>query len=260
MEEKVNHPTYQEFSPSEKLSEIIMNYWKFTIPAREEPLYHVIPPDGCISLTFMLNQYLPTTMVEFSGAGFEMKEVEIPPSTTFIGIRFQPGAFNLVFPHSIEDIKFEFIDASGDEELMKLAQNMNSDFEDFEVFDQLILSRIKEDQEESRIAEVVKIILDKKGNISLQEIYKTIPLNERQFQRVFKNKVGVSAKEFSHLTRIRHALIDLVIKDGNIADIAYDRGYYDQSHFNRDLLKLSEKSPSKLKKYFQSIKMDSSKW
>lgn len=259
MSDKNNQALYQEFAPSEALKGIVMNHWKFTVPAGEDSLYHLIPPDGCISLAFTLNQYLPATMVEFSGAGFEMKEVEIPPSTTFIGSRFHPGAFNLVFPHSIEEIKSEFVDASYDKELSKLAKTMKPDFIDFSQFDELFLARVTETVD-ARVSEAVNLIIEQKGNIALNEMHENLPLNERQFQRLFKKLVGVSAKEFSRLTRIRHALIDLVRKNDKIADVAYERGYYDQSHFNKDLLNLSQKSPKELKKYYQSIKMQSSDW
>jgi len=259
MMENNNYPIYQEYEPTDVLKEIVFNYWKFSVPLGEEPLYHVIPPDGCISLTFTINQYLPSTLVEFSGAGFEMKEVEIPPSTTFIGIRFQPGTFNLIFPHSIEELKFKFVDASHDEELKSLAEEITPEFDNFKTFDQLLLPRIK-GHKDTRIAEAVQMIIEQKGDISLNEMHKLVPLNERHFQRIFKRLVGVSAKEFTRLIRIRHALIDLVHNNNKLTDVAYDHGYYDQSHFNRDLLKLSQKSPSQLKKYYQSIETQSLNW
>ncbi len=252
-------PTYEEFTPPKELEGIVVNYWKFVVPAMQESLYHIIPPDGCVSLTFTINKYLPITEVAFSGAGFEMKEVEIPPETTFIGCRFHPGAFNLVFSCPLEKIKYEFVDASDDGELAAIAESIKPEFKEFEIFDKLLLPRVNGSLDE-RIAAALEIIIRNKGDVNMEEIYKAVPLNKRHLQRLFKRFVGVSAKEFCRLIRVRQSLVDLVTDSIKLTDVAYDRGYFDQSHFNRDLLQLSQRSPKQLKEYYKSIEMAALNW
>jgi len=254
-----NIPIYEEFAPPKELEGIVVNYWTFIVPAMEKPLYHIIPPDGTVSLTFTMNKYMPSTEVAFSGAGFEMKEVEIPPMTTFIGCRFHPGAFNLVFSFPLEEIKYQFVDASYDAELAAIADTISPDFRDFKLLDRLLLSRISGSMDQ-RIEAALHMIIERKGDVTLQEIHQSVPLNKRHFQRLFKKLVGVTAKEFCRLIRIRQSLVDLVLESNKITDVAYDRGYFDQSHFNRDLLKLSQRSPKQLKSYYKSIEMASLNW
>ncbi len=252
-------PVYQEFNPDPTLNNIVANYWKFTVPSLKKPLYHLIPPDGCVSLTFSINTNIPFRLVEFSGAGFEMKEVEIPPATTIVGIRFLPGAFNCVFDTPVDTIRYNFIDASEDEDLRGILLEMEVDFKDIHIFNKLLKRRFRSEPD-STVQQAVKLIVENRGNITIKQLLDQLGQSERQFQRLFKTYVGVSARELVKLIKIRHALTELVTGNNNITEVALNNGYFDSSHFNRDLLKYSRDSPKKLRAYFQSIRMKALNW
>lgn len=72
-------------------------------------------------------------------------------------------------------------------------------------------------------------------------------LSVRQFERKFKEFSGFNPKLFLRITRF-NSLLNRDFADQPLAQIAYEYGYYDQSHFIHDFQKFSGSSP---KEYFK---------
>jgi methylphosphotriester-DNA--protein-cysteine methyltransferase len=73
---------------------------------------------------------------------------------------------------------------------------------------------------------------------------------------VFKHFSGFSPKLFSRIIRFQSALNHYGKKEKKLTEIAYDAGYYDQSHFIQDFKEFSGHSP---KEYF-SGKTETTQW
>lgn len=71
-------------------------------------------------------------------------------------------------------------------------------------------------------------------------------LSLRQFERKFKEFSGFSPKLFLRITRF-NSLLNTTFWDKPLGEIAYEHGYYDQSHFIHDFQKFSGNNP---KAYF----------
>ncbi len=69
-------------------------------------------------------------------------------------------------------------------------------------------------------------------------------LSARQLGRVFDEQVGVSPKVAAKLLRFERALMLIRRTDMPLAAIAYEAGYADQSHLNRDFKELAGTSPA----------------
>jgi AraC-like DNA-binding protein len=72
-------------------------------------------------------------------------------------------------------------------------------------------------------------------------------LSERQFERKFKEFSGFGPKLFLRISRF-NSLLNTNFAGQPLAQIAYEYGYYDQSHFIHDFQKFSGSSP---KEYFR---------
>jgi len=72
-------------------------------------------------------------------------------------------------------------------------------------------------------------------------------LSVRQFERRFKEFSGFSPKLFLRITRF-NSLLNKPFQHKSLAEIAYEYGYYDQSHFIHDFQKFSGCNP---KEYFK---------
>lgn len=80
-------------------------------------------------------------------------------------------------------------------------------------------------------------------------------LSERQFNRKFKEFAGFSPKMYMRLTRLNRA-IKQQITDKPLSQVAYECGYYDQSHFIHEVKEFTGYHPS----FYFSGKAEGTEW
>lgn len=74
-------------------------------------------------------------------------------------------------------------------------------------------------------------------------------LGKKQFERLFRECVGMNPKEYGRIARFQHALRMMQLGSHDYADIAYANGYADQSHFIREFRQFSSLTPKQLVGY-----------
>lgn len=80
----------------------------------------------------------------------------------------------------------------------------------------------------------------------LCNIYNTTP---RSLERHFLEGIGIPAKELLQIFRINKAISMLAEKpNANLAGLSYLSGYFDQSHFIKDIEKITGTSPGRLQR------------
>lgn len=125
--------------------------------------------------------------------------------------------------------------------------------------DFLIRNMIDKNEDEVTVS-VSKIINQKNGNIKLSEIAKEFRISSRHLRRRFSAVTELTPKQFAEIIRFQKSLY--LKKCGfHWGDIAESCGYYDQSHFIKEINKYAGTSPekiysnikpTKLMKYFNS--------
>src|SRR5215469_16201524 len=79
----------------------------------------------------------------------------------------------------------------------------------------------------------------------VREAAKYLGLSQRRFIQVFKAEVGMPPKLFSRIQRFQQTRTFIQHNPSiNWADLAVDRGYFDQSHLIREFLEFSGLSPT----------------
>jgi len=74
-------------------------------------------------------------------------------------------------------------------------------------------------------------------------------LSKRQYERVFRDTVGMNPKEYASIVRFQKALWLMQQGERNYAGIAAECCYSDQSHFIRNFKELSGYTPETLIKH-----------
>jgi len=84
------------------------------------------------------------------------------------------------------------------------------------------------------IATAITHVIHSKQLSTVSQLADTFNFSTRQFDRKFKEYAGFSPKTYLRLVRLNHAIKGY---SGNkpLTQIAYECGYYDQSHFIRDV-------------------------
>jgi|SRR5580765_5306957 len=96
--------------------------------------------------------------------------------------------------------------------------------------------------EEPRVFASIGRIIETRGLVNVRDLAREYFLSNRQFERKFKEFAGFSPKTYSRIIRFQAALKEYG-SNKSLTDIAYDCGYYDQSHFINDFKEFSGYNP-----------------
>jgi AraC-like DNA-binding protein len=98
----------------------------------------------------------------------------------------------------------------------------------------------------SRSRECFALIESRAGQITVGELSREMGMSMRTLERVFMEEVGLAPKRVLRYLRYQAALRRLRSRTFRTqADLAYECGYSDQSHFIRDFHFFSGKSPGR---------------
>lgn len=88
------------------------------------------------------------------------------------------------------------------------------------------------------------IIEENNGNIGVKEICNQVGISERQFNRKFRQVVGIAPKCYLKINQL-HYIIKLmhINKNSSMQDIAYEAEFYDPAHFTRRFKELTTFTP-----------------
>lgn len=119
-----------------------------------------------------------------------------------------------------------------------------SDVERVAAFETLLFSRLRRSAVDPVVRRAERAIADACGNLSMRVLAASVGLSQDTFEKRFRSAVGTSPKHHAMLTRLRHAVASY--KPGmRLTDLALDAGYFDQSHFNRELRAVTGESPTR---------------
>src|SRR5262245_11885545 len=87
------------------------------------------------------------------------------------------------------------------------------------------------------------------GRASIASIVREVGWSQRHFIAQFRHEVGVSPKVFARMLRFGRVVRDLRAgATADLAEVALDSGYCDQSHLNRDAREFAGVTPGELRK------------
>lgn len=101
----------------------------------------------------------------------------------------------------------------------------------------------KNKRREPVIQSAVKQVIHAQSPMSVEQLSNHFNLSRRQFERKFVEYAGFSPKVYSRIIRFQAALTQYGNDFRSLTDIAYECGYYDQSHFIHDFKEFSGYHP-----------------
>lgn len=169
-----------------------------------------------------------------------------------IGIIFKPLGLNHFISSSLSSFIPETINFFSDFNLQeeKLLRQIYAE-EDTHIkrddLDNLLALRYK-DFEDDIVICGVQLLLEKRGEMGVQELALELGINRKTLLRKFKKHVGCSVKNFCQLIKFRNTLITYKNRKGNIplTELAYENQYYDQSSFIKHVTSVTGINPRRL--------------
>jgi len=228
--------SYQEISPSVAIENYVYCFWQLKTKKKlsENYKYRVVS-DGCIDIFF--NHQKP---IENFIMGFCKKytHFEIGKEFDYIGIRFLPSAFPLLFGIDAKTLSNQSL------ELNEVLPNFSNwihttitSSDSFEIISKNINNKIisylknKEIYYDHRFLDALQKIFHKNGYLDTEKELHT-GLSPRQLRRIFNFYIGTTAKSFSNVVRFQYILNRKPSKQSLKNNKPYyDVGFFDQAHF-----------------------------
>ena len=198
----------------------------------------VIIPNGKVDLSFYKNS---EGQFHISLLGLETKPKITPEQSisTFFAINFNPLAVEYILHHSIADI------LNTGKSLPDNFWDFNiDDLNDFDLFCEKATRKIQSllpKEIDDRKHQLFELITATNGEISVKELSEKVSWSARQINQYFNQQFGLSLKAYCSILRFQASLSH--IKEGKLFP---QLNYYDQSHFIKEIKKLSGASPKEL--------------
>lgn len=187
-----------------------------------------ILPDACIDIVI---DFVNNTIC-FAGFSKETKDFKLDQKIDYLGVRLKPSIFYLLFDiaaYKIMDNEIPFSDIEKEISINRILDLKNIN-ERIECLKHYLLEKIYENPSEQ----------------SVKAIASEFGYNERNLYRVFKTNYGVSPKVLLNILRLHLCLTLMLEKKMNLIDIALYCGFYDQSHFIKEIKRYTGISPLKI--------------
>ncbi len=250
------------YKPSKYLEPFVKWYWEGSFNGLAKGLLSQrIIPNGFIELIIHLtdlhcdlfNYQGWTQSPDYTIIGLHSRpyEVHFPCHVKVFAIRFKPeGIYNIFgvpaakFKEGYEDIALvlgtnfrDFCDRireqTSAEQMIQLANNY---------FTNIVRQR---QIDLSYVNYAAELIRQTKGLLRIDEIPDKIYISQRQLEREFKSKLGMSPKQYLRISRMNevHRLLE-ENQQLNLTEIAYLSGYSDQAHFIKDFKNITGAIPT----------------
>jgi AraC-like DNA-binding protein len=247
---------HQEFEPPEVLRDAIKCFWYNSMDAGELRSGFEVVPDGYAEIIFhfgsplsmsyngglqplpspfmigLLNQ--PVTF--YTDNRLEIIAIRCFPWTVFDLLGLQPGKDGVrIFEHPVAGLQSalnEYIRAGNIEEAVHQAE-------------QYFLSAQSRVAMDSMLFKAGVAIREANGVLPVSQVASAAHATARTLERKFKQSSGYSVKDVSGLIRFEQVRNQLWLRqDANLAGLAHELGYTDQSHLSREFKRYSGTTPA----------------
>jgi AraC-like DNA-binding protein len=229
-------PTHTLARPDESISDFV--YCFSSIQNLSGISQGVIIPNGRIDLSFYKTSD-GQFHVSLLGLETKPKMTSGQSISTFFAINFNPLAVEYILRHSVADILDK--GKSLPDNFWDFSIDSLDDFDAFcEKATRKIQSLLPKDIDE-RKRKLFALVFQTNGEIAVKELSERVAWSARQINQYFNQQLGISLKTYCSILRFQASLSH--IKEGKLFP---QLNYYDQSHFIKEIKKLSGVSPKEL--------------
>jgi AraC-like DNA-binding protein len=157
--------------------------------------------------------------------------------TDILGIKLKPTAITHLFGVSMKDKV---------DKVIKLDDKIKIDVTNDDVtrIDECFNELCQKYPIDHPVDRAVEMIFENKGMIAMSAICAELGIGERYLQQLFAKYVGLQPKFFARIVRFSHVFKVIKENKPDWADVVYEAGYYDQSHFIRNFKAFTGEDPS----------------
>lgn len=163
-------------------------------------------------------------------------------------VRFHAGAAGLFFPalHELFGATVplgDLLSPTIADRLESQVRDAKNDRQRLASLETLLTSTLRARPADPVVTAALRALEAAHGVVAIQTLAKRLGISQDPFEKRFRRLVGASPKQFASLLRLRRAIA--AYRPGTtFTQLALDAGYFDQSHFNRELRAATGQSPT----------------
>jgi AraC-like DNA-binding protein len=230
---------FKIIKPDKSLADFVESFWMLQNHS-DSGKEIVVLPDGRIDLFFSQSPTEPFHII-LSGLETQADQAILGARTIMFAISFKLLATEYIFQNTVSSIlnNARYLPAD--------FWNFNAtDLDDFDSFckkaSQTIQSILPK-QIDNRKQKLFDLIYSSNGALPVNELSEKVFWSSRQINRYFNQQFGISLKTYCNILRFRASFNH--IKEGKLFP---QENFADQSHFIKEVKKLSGVSPKELKR------------
>lgn len=257
IERSLSYLGFIQVQPSAKLAKVIDCYWflKTDASTNIDSREYLHPNGGMgIVLNFadpiLFRDYRHTDTCIFNGTSTFTKELNLYGVLETVGIRFKPAGASFFLPLPLGELKEQTISLSelnikNYSVLYSQVYKANTITKKVLIIEEWLCKFFDPKNHIPNLVDGALAYLDKhNGMKKILSLTQYLDIDKRKLERLFQHHVGLSPKEYSRNIRIAKARDFIKQSDNNsLTDIAYNLGYYDQSHFINQFKKVEGITP-----------------
>jgi AraC-like DNA-binding protein len=247
---------HQEYPPPEELRDTIKCFWYNTRDVGELQSSFEVQPDGYAEIIFYFGsaisisnngalQPLPSPFmmglldqpaVFYTKGSLQIIGIRCFPWTVFDLLGLPPGKGGVrTFEHPIAQLQPALSELIGADRIDEALSHVKQYFLD---------ARLRIDSD-SMLFKAGTAMSKAKGAMPVSQVAAAAHATVRTLERKFKRSSGYSVKDVSGLMRFEQVRNQLwLYPDTNLAGLAYELGYTDQSHLSREFKRYSGTTPA----------------
>lgn len=244
-----------DFIPTEQLKPFVKTY---RIIESEDELTNRVLPSTSLAIAFRCkgdvnyikeNQHDKLPVSTISGIRKSVRLINYAKDTATLVVQFKEAGAKAFFKEPLHELFEESVSLdnfipqqkiAAIEELLAEAKTNN---QKIAIIEQFLLSRLHNYKPDYLISAAINIIQSKKGIVKIKELANALFISQDAFEKRFRKTIGSSPKQFCYVVRIK-SIIDHKQKNQNLIDLAFDAGYFDQPHFNKDFKLFTGQTPT----------------
>jgi AraC-like DNA-binding protein len=253
---------FRRFYPSDTLKPYIRYYYIFESDSNIE-FDDTVFPSGDMEMIFNLGEgrweskiddkFFATPPVELWGQITRPLAIRSKGRHTMLGIRFLTHAASCFLDDEIGQFNDQV--ANGFDILGSPVKTLYSQLLETQtptgriaLIEKFLLERLSGVGRRSigidRLAGIVTSLRHHSTETSIHNIASEHGMTARNLQKIIYQHTGLSPKSYNKITRFQHSLRLITKNDQPLTSIAYDCGYFDQSHFIREFRAFTGLTPS----------------
>lgn len=248
---------FRQLLPSASLQPYVQCYWQIHSElSLASPSTELMHPDGGLGVILNFGSNLIYEGEAIYADGFmdgihtKTRQMTMAGNIDAIGIRFNPGGASHFFSTPLSDIgnlTIDLRDLALDQFMERCQEEKenNPEGDILKFADSLLLKMQTEPQRTDLLVHIlINRIKVSEGTIPIAEAIKDIGKSYRQIERLFKERIGMTPKQYARIIRVENARYLLKNhSDQSGTEIGELAGFYDQAHFIREFKSIIDMPP-----------------